>query len=247
MTYKNYFTLLWIACIVSPFAVIPFTQVVALFVGNKPVELTAPFLAFMAVEGIITYGLLLFFGLKFAQKIGIRFLLFDKSANLKNDLFKPGLIIGTLCAVAVILVDRLLPLSSLSYNALAKSTPPFYGLLGAVFGVINQDVLLCLFCISGLALLLRKLFKHLGMSTIMVISIVLASLLFGIAHLGMFANEAFQGVTVPLIARVLILNAITGITFGLLFWRKSFETAVFAHFVVDFILYFLVPSLSILI
>ncbi len=46
-----------------------------------------------------------------------------------------------------------------------------------------------------------------------------------------------------LIARIMILNSISGITFGVLFWKKGFETAVLTHIIVDFILYVGVPAL----
>ncbi|MGC2310705.1 MAG: CPBP family glutamic-type intramembrane protease [Candidatus Babeliaceae bacterium] len=208
--------------------------------GNKPIELTAFFFIIRAIEGIVVYGLLLFFGLRFAKKIGIRFLLLDKSANLKNDLFVPGLNIGTLCAFILLFVDKLLPVSSLSLNAFAKGIPPLYGLLGAIFGVIQEEVILCLVCISGFALLFKKIFRHVGMSVIMWISILFVAVLFGICHLPTFIHE-ISSTTAPLIAQILILNAICSITFGLLFWRKGFETAIFAHFVTNFIICFLFP------
>jgi|GEM_PF-2127548 len=241
----RYFIILWIACIISTFAVIPFTQTVTLFVGAQPTEFTPAILAAMAVETILLYGLALFFGLRFAQKIGIRFLFLDKNTNYINDLIKPGLFAGIGCALAILIVDQLLPSSSqgMSAYALAKFTPPLYGLLASIFGVINQEVLLCLLGISGIALLLKKLFKNLSMSTIMGISIFFTSLLFGLAHIPTFIHAiSFLGSSI--IIRMIILNLISGITFGLLFWKKGFETAVFTHFIVDFIIYFVVPLLS---
>lgn len=246
MTFKNYFILLWLACIVSAFAIIPFTRTVETLLGNKPIELTPIFFFFLSIEAIILYGLAAFFGLKMARKLNITFFLLDQNFSFKNDILKPGFIFGSLCAATMLIVDWLLPLSSLSLNFLAKNTPPFYGLIAALFGVINQEVLLCLLVISGFALLLKKIFKQIDQSIIMWISIILTSLLFGIAHLPTYLHE-ISWMQAPLIARCIILNCISGITFGLLFWRKGFETAVFAHITVDFILYFMVPSFYILV
>ncbi len=235
ITHRNYVLLLWIACIVSAFAVIPFTHAVALFT-NQPLEIITPaFLLGLTFEGIIVYGLLIYFGMKFAHKLGIRFLLLDKNADLKNDLFKTGLLAGIFCACAMLMVDALLPASLFSLHALAKSIPPVAGLLGALFGVINQQVILSLFYISGIALLLKRLLKNMDMSIIMGISIALSALLFGLAHVPLFV-QSITLETPLMISRILILNAISGTTFGLLFWRKGFETAVFAHMIVDFML-----------
>ncbi len=243
---RGYFLALWIACIISTFAVMPFIQTVALFAGAQPIAFTPLVLAVMMAENIILYSIALFFGLRFAEKIGIRFLFLDKNTNYLNDLIKPGLFAGIGCALAMLVVDKLLPVSSHGINALAKFTPPLYGLLAALFGVINQEVLLCLLGISGIALLLKKLLKNLSISRIMAISIFIASLLFGLAHIPTFIHAiSFLGSSV--IIRIIILNLISGTTFGLLFWKKGFETAVFAHFIVDFIIYFLVPSYNLLI
>ncbi len=238
-----YFIILWIACIISTFALIPFTQTVALFAGVQPLELTPITLTAMVVEAVILYGIALFFGLRFAEKIGIRFLFLDKNTDYINDFFKPAIFAGIGCALSMLIIDRLLPLSSLSLTALAKFTPPLYGLMAAIFGVINQGSLLCLLGISGIALLLQKLYKNIGMPFIIAISIFFAALLFGLAHIPTFMQAiSISGLSV--VARIVILNLISGITFGILFWCKGFETAVFAHFVVDFIIYSLVPLLN---
>ena len=120
---------LWVACIISTFAVIPFTQTVALFSGAQPLELTPLILVSMVFEAVILYGLASFFGLKFAEKIGIRFLFLDKNTNYIKDLIKPGLLAGLGCALAMLMVDSLLPLVSLRLIDLAKFTHPLYGLL----------------------------------------------------------------------------------------------------------------------
>jgi len=83
------------------------------------------------------------------------------------------------------------------------------------------------------------------MNTVMSVSIVLSALLFGVAHVRLFVH-AITSETPLLIFRVMMLNLISGVTFGMLFWKRGFETAVFAHFVVDFILYVMIPALYLL-
>jgi membrane protease YdiL (CAAX protease family) len=58
-------------------------------------------------------------------------------------------------------------------------------------------------------------------------AIVLAALLFGIGHLPALA--ALVEPTPLLIVRTVLLNALGGVIFGWLFWRRSLEVAMVAH------------------
>ncbi len=72
------------------------------------------------------------------------------------------------------------------------------------------------------------------------VSILFAALLFGIGHIPTYVH-AITPDTPLLVLRILVLNAIGGITFGWLFWRKGFETAMLAHFLSDVGLYVVIP------
>ncbi len=56
---------------------------------------------------------------------------------------------------------------------------------------------------------------------------ILAALLFGIGHLPALA--AMVALTPLIIARTVVLNALGGVLFGWLFWRRNLETAMVAH------------------
>lgn len=58
-------------------------------------------------------------------------------------------------------------------------------------------------------------------------AIVLAALLFGAGHLPALA--AMVGLTPLIVLRTILLNALGGVLFGWLFWRRSLETAMVAH------------------
>ncbi len=249
MTRKRYFIFLWILGSISSLAVVPFVRVVATLTGNAfmDIELTPTAILALIFEGIIGSGVILFFGMKFANKIGAKFLLMRSGVDWMTDLFKPGVIGGLLCSVIVLLVDYLLPVSFLTLGSLIMQIPPLYGLLAVAGGVVNQEVLLCLLSISGIALLLKRLFKTANMNIVMPVSIGISAFLFGIAHLPTFINIVNIGNTdMVLVFRVIMLNIITGTTFGTLFWKKGFEAAVLAHLVVDTIFYILIPSASLL-
>ena len=58
-------------------------------------------------------------------------------------------------------------------------------------------------------------------------AIVLAALLFGIAHLPALAGMV--ALTPLIVVRTVLLNALGGVLFGWLFWRRSLEAAMVAH------------------
>jgi hypothetical protein len=246
MTRNNYSILLWLFCIISPFALIPFVRAVAFFAGTQLIPLTPYMLIFMALEATIGYGLLIFIGMKCAELIGARFLLLEANPDFHRDMFKPGLLSGIACAFAVLLVDTLLPASPFNLFALASSISPLVGFFCLFFCIINQEVIICLFLLSGIAVILKRLLGGLSHTVIMIISIALMGLIFGIAHLPVFLYTTAENIPL-LITRIMLLSGIAGIVFGTLFWKKSFEAAVWAHFVVDFILYVLVPMYSMIV
>jgi len=58
-------------------------------------------------------------------------------------------------------------------------------------------------------------------------AVVIVALLFAAGHLP--AAMAIAPLTVTLVLRILLLNALAGLVFGWLFWRRSLECAMFAH------------------
>jgi membrane protease YdiL (CAAX protease family) len=91
-------------------------------------------------------------------------------------------------------------------------------------------------------MILKKIFSQASVIRLMPISIVISALIFGAGHIPLFVHGVIPE-TPLLIFRIMILNLISGITFGTLFWKKGFETAVLAHFAADFIEYAIIPAL----
>ena len=56
---------------------------------------------------------------------------------------------------------------------------------------------------------------------------MVSALLFGLSHLPALAAQA--ELTVGLVARTVLLNALGGVAFGVLFWRRHLEAAMVAH------------------
>ncbi len=240
MTIKKYSIILWLLCIISSFAVFPFAQRAILLSGGTPVEMTYYIAMLGILEVAALYGLLVWWGMQFSQKIGIRFLLLEEHPDLAKDLFKPGFIAAAAVVTLIVMVDKLLPAAALNVWYLATNMNPLYGFMGSFAGGINEEVITRLFILSGIALLFMKLCKQTSKYVIMWVSIVVAALLFGLGHIPQFVHAITPDMPL-LVFRILLLNAIGGITFGWLFWRKAFETAMLAHFLSDIGLYVVIP------
>jgi len=240
MTRNNYSVILWLFCIISPFALMPFEHAIFRFIGLEPLVLRQWDWLISLFGSIFIYGWMVFLGMHWARNIGAHFLLFDENPNWYHNFFKPGLIAGIMCTAAILVVDALLPASPLSLLAFARSVPPSVGFLCLFFCIINQEVFLNLFCISGIAILLKRICKEWSARRVFLVSIFTTAVLFGIAHIPIFVYPGMPDISL-VITRILVLNIFSGITFGMLYWKKSFETAVWGHVVVDAILYVLVP------
>jgi membrane protease YdiL (CAAX protease family) len=76
----------------------------------------------------------------------------------------------------------------------------------------------------------------------LVAAIVIAALLFGAGHLP--AAAPVWPLTGMVVLRTLLLNAVAGLAFGWLYWRRGLEAAMLAHFCADLVLHVAVPLLA---
>jgi membrane protease YdiL (CAAX protease family) len=102
--------------------------------------------------------------------------------------------------------------------------------VGILYGGITEEVivrwgLMSLFAWIGWRLLQRGRGKP--AEGVMWGAIVLAAILFGIAHLP--AVAAIAPLNSAIVMRTILLNAVGGVVYGWLFWRSSLETAMIAH------------------
>ncbi|MFK7930939.1 MAG: CPBP family glutamic-type intramembrane protease [Myxococcota bacterium] len=113
----------------------------------------------------------------------------------------------------------------------------FEGLLASVGAGLFEEVALRLIFgatfmwIAWLALGRRALPRAMGWLVFGVVAV-----LFGLAHLPL-AMGVMGGLTVPVVAYVLLLNGFLGLVFGWLFWRWGLEYAVLAHIATDVVLH----------
>ncbi|HLL45691.1 MAG TPA: CPBP family glutamic-type intramembrane protease, partial [Longimicrobiaceae bacterium] len=103
-------------------------------------------------------------------------------------------------------------------------------LAGMLYGGITEELMMRWGVMSLLAWAGWRLFQR-GRGepgpAVMWAAILAAALLFGAGHLG--AVSAIAPLTVAVVARTVALNALAGVAFGWLFWRRSLEAAMLAH------------------
>lgn len=116
------------------------------------------------------------------------------------------------------------------------------GFLASLYGGVAEEVQCRLALVSVLVWVLAVRSRRQARPWMYVTAIVVAALLFGAGHLpGAFA--AGMPHTPMVIGRILLLNGLVGVVFGVLFWRKGLEHAIVAHFSADLVLHVAAPLL----
>ncbi len=152
----------------------------------------------------------------------------------------PGLalVVGLCLAAALALTDAALA------NALgdewrkvlaeAKATPPLHALaIGILYGGLAEEVMMRWGLMALVAWLLlaiqgrRSAAAAQPSAATMWAAMALAALVFAAGHLPALAQSVT--LTGPLVVRTVFLNAMAGMAYGWLFWRKGLECAMLAH------------------
>jgi membrane protease YdiL (CAAX protease family) len=76
------------------------------------------------------------------------------------------------------------------------------------------------------------------------LAIIIAAVIFGIGHLP--AVMAITTLTPLVIARTIVLNAVGGIIFGWLYWKKGLESSMISHFSADLVLHVMLPLIAVI-
>jgi len=247
---RVFFTLL-LACLMGFLAAIPYAltvqaQALQKLTGRVPQLLVIQFLVSAA-----TSALAIGTGLRLQQKLPFfRFALLgqtadvarhDRSSVLRSGALGGGIAFGLIGGLSW-LIDRILGALPLASPVAAPAL--WKGMLASFYGAINEEVLLRLLVMTGIAFGLAKLAGRVGLSERAIVwpAILLAAFVFGVGHLPAALGAGLR-LTAGVVTRLLLLNMAGGVVFGLLYWRRGFESAVVAHFVADLCLHVLVPWL----
>jgi hypothetical protein len=174
-----------------------------------------------------------------AHRVGLRSLIAEKFSlgksvfpELRSSLllaFTSGLVL----ALVIGILDRLfLPFMGPEMQAITdmEVQPLLQLLMGMLYGGITEEILLRWGLMSLLVWLGGILFQRAKAPPSPQIfwgAIILAAILFGIAHLPAMAGMV--QLNAMIIIRTVLLNAIGGVIYGWFFWRRHLEAGMIAH------------------
>ncbi len=247
VNWKAFFLLLS-SCLFSIVCVIPYV----ISVQGETLQKTGyPFEVIFAaqfIQSIILFSITIFFGLFFSKKIGFQLPLIMAVLEKKDykkviDTFLlQSISLGVVVAVSIYVLDSIFTLFGAAISTHQTYAPAWQTLLAAFYGGIAEEVLLRLFLMTFFIWSAMKIFRTTQPSQVIVIvSIVVSAIIFGLGHLPITASIA--ALTPLVILRAVILNGIGGVVFGWLFWKKGLEAAMIAHFTTDIVLLTILPLL----
>jgi membrane protease YdiL (CAAX protease family) len=151
-------------------------------------------------------------------------------------------ITGVVAALLIPVLARLMPMSSGSLNIIPPS--PAVVLMASIGAGLNEEVLSRVAAMGIAAWVIYQVVRDRVSKSVVVWSANLtAALMFGVMHLP--AAASIGPLTLPLAASVVILNAVVGMLFGWLYWRKGIIAAMICHAVLDIVMKVVLPALDI--
>lgn len=169
----------------------------------------------------------------------------DISERLRT-MISPSLLTGVGVGIAVLLMFAFLLRNELPQLPVGKAAlMPFWKrFLLCFYGGLTEEIMMRIFLFSLLVWLLRKIFRTgseaPGRKVFWTANIFLA-LLFGLGHLG--SVVPLMPVTFNIVLGALLLNGVASLAFTGLYMRRGLEASMLAHFVADFMIWVIGPSI----
>lgn len=154
--------------------------------------------------------------------------------------------LGIGAGIALVALDFFVFAPALTESVAASTARPEWwrGLLASFYGGIVEEILLRLFFLNLIVLVLMKITRReRGRPSERQIwtAIILSTLIFAAGHLPtVAASGPLSGL---IILRIMVLNSIAGIVFGLIFTRRGLLPAMASHFSADIVLHVIVAAL----
>jgi membrane protease YdiL (CAAX protease family) len=230
--------LLGAAAAVSVLMVLPYALAMAPEAVMRRLPPWPVFAALQFVQSFAMFALAAWAGLRVGYRYGLdapllRRVLGEQPTRTVATNWPLSIVLGCVVGATCVLVAVLLP-----FTPAGATAPPWWkGLLASFYGSIGEEVLCRLFLVTFFVWAGARLLRRASPSaTMYATAIVLAALLFGAGHLPQLAALS-GGLHVGAATEVVALNALCGIVFGWLFWRRGLEHAMLAHFSADLVLH----------
>ncbi len=216
-----------------------------------PVPLPAA-IALQALQATLLLGLLSLAGLRLGHRVGlgspVLSLWLSERRLPPSSTLRPlqsmllGVVAGALVIAASLVIDPLLPAPRTPLPDTAATQSALNGLMASFYGGIAEELQLRLFLMTVLVWLLTGFARRAPGPAVFWIAIVVAAIAFGAGHLP--AAEKIWGLDSIVVVRTIGLNAIAGVVFGWVYWRRGLEMAMLSHFSADIVLHVLAPLAS---
>jgi membrane protease YdiL (CAAX protease family) len=248
---RKLFLILWMASIFGVIVILPYVFTLQ---GGIPENLQVSLYVLLTgqiIQNAIIFAIIIFIGLKLAKKVGFGLPILEslfEGRKIKNDLksiLEVSIGLGFLVGILIVGMDYLFSLLGATINVAQASSinpPAWQGFLASFYGGINEEIMLRLFLMTLIVRILYKIKQSKDGNPTKIsiwLAIFLAAIIFGAAHLP--ALMSITTLTPLLITRTIILNAVGGVIFGWLYWKKGLESAMISHFSADIVLHVIVP------
>ena len=210
-----------------------------------PAGLSLPLLAVLsAVNPLLLLGVACLAGAYTAPRVGLQSYLVDRKETgegvwerLRDEVglaFGVGVVGGVLIvlldAVLMPFVAQDLPQSVIGATSPTIASVLAYAPVRFLYGGITEELMLRFGLMSLLAFVGWRVTGRQGDGPgpgVMWAAIVGSAVLFGVGHLPALAQS--MTLTPALVARTVLLNAVAGVLFGWLYWRRSLEATMVSH------------------
>ena len=161
-------------------------------------------------------------------------------------LIQPALMTGVGVGVAVLLMFTLILRNEIPQLPIGKAAliPIWKRFLLCFYGGLTEEIMMRIFAFSLLMWLLAKIWRS-GTGTpsrkIFWTANIILALLFGLGHLG--SVIPLMPVTINILAGALLLNGVASLAFTSLYMKRGLEAAMVAHFIADFMIWVIGPSI----
>lgn len=240
------FAVLFLAGLVGGFAVLPY--LFALIPPSEEVSLTV-----IAAAAVVQVGALVavavLVGLYLGPKVGLgapllRARLDGHAVGTElRETLRLAVPLGVVTALVIVVLDIAFGAAGASIPADAVDQPDLWKrALASLYGGITEELLIRFGLMTLLVWLSTFVVGEDGpVDGAVWAAIIVTALAFGAGHLGTLAS--ITDLTPLLVVRTVLLNAVGGIVFGWLYWRRGIEAAMVAHFTADLTLHVAVAEL----
>ena len=212
--------------------------------SKKPIKASATTVAVAGfVQNAIFFALVTAGGLFVARAAGLKAtpvidaILAGRSPARALQALEWAAGLGAAAGVFLLVADLVFLPRMPALLALSRKASLWENFAASLYGGINEELLMRLLGVSGLAWLLA----HFVWNTqpghppdaAFWWSIAAMSVLFGLGHLP--ATASITKLTPLILIRALLLNGVVGVLCGYLFWRYGLEAAIAAHYVTDIV------------